>query len=266
MLLQEKNLLKDFLYDASQKFATHATAHIDIVLLCGSLGIEVIRSSKVDFKTALLVKEELGYQIKLSQKETNRNGYTLFEEFLIAHEIGHLLIERKYSVKPHRTKEYWEFEELCNYFARMLLLPDGYIRKKLNGLKAEPLDLLELSNQIAKEAQVYWPVAAHRLAEIFPDCGFFRTKYDVVSSGDRYFKIDMTTLENNKEMGRKFWLENEIGRKFASMTKNGDDISLEQSIFTRPDVMKTFPSFCNGKDGYAYRKNNREIRFIIKFS
>lgn len=265
MLIQQKNQLKDFLYDVSQKLATRTSTHVDISLLCGSLEVEVIRTSNVDFKRALLVKDVGGYQIKLLQKKLNSSVYTPFEEFLIAHEIGHLLLERKYSVRPHRTKEYWEFEDLCDYFARMLLLPEGYIRGKINDSKTEPKDLLELSNQISEDAQVYWPVAAHRLAEIFPNCGFFRAEHNVAASVGRHFRIDMTTLENNKEFGRKFWLENEIGRNFVSMTKNGDVISLEQSIFKRPDVVKTFPSFCKGKDGSAYRHNKREIRFIIKF-
>ncbi len=265
MLIQQKNQLKEFLCDISQKFTTHAATHVDMALLCASLEVTVVRSPNVDFKRALLIKDVGGYQIKLQQKKVNKDVYTPFEEFVIAHEIGHLLLERKYSIRPHRSKEYWELEDLCDYFARMLLLPESYIRGKINDSKIEPKALLELSNQISEEAQVYWPVAAYRLAEIFADYEFFRAKNNETPSKGKHFEIDVTTLENKKERRRRFWLENEIGRKFVAMTKDGDGIFIEQSIFKRPDVVKKFPSFCKGKEGYAYRQNSREFRFIIKF-
>lgn len=266
MLLHDKNRFKEFLHEASQRFANHASMPGELSPLCDFLDVEVVRSPDVGSGRALLIKEKCGYQIKLPQIKTKGDAYTLFEEFLIAHEIGHLLLEQKYSVRPTRTKEYWEFEKLCDYFARMLLLPENYISEKLRGLKAEPSTLLELSNQISKDMQVYWPVAAHRLAEIFPDFAIFRATKGEGSSRGKHFKINMTTLENRKELGRKFWLENEIGRKFEAMTNNGDRIFLEQSIFKYPDVVKTFPTFYKGKEGYAYRQNNRDLRFIIKFS
>src|ERR1044071_2809653 len=45
--------------------------------------------------------------------------------FTIAHELGHVLIDKHYGIRPRTRGEYWSHEHLCDRFAAVLLVPDA---------------------------------------------------------------------------------------------------------------------------------------------
>lgn len=279
---------RDFLKDASVKLSPYSP-HLKIDILCESLGVKVVRMYDYSYKKASLIKINNTYEIRISHIARKNNEYTPFERFLIAHELGHLLIERRFATFPLDNSEYWEYENLCDYFARVLLLPERYIQDKMKETNGNLKTLLDKTNFITYDALVPWPAVAYRITDFNSKCALFRVRCDSSHSDNTHFKIDMSTLQGKKEIGRKFSTENALGSLFAKM-KNKDyldlkqilsadsnvsnkttcsvpqrDIGLDKTVSVYSSIAERFPSLSKFLQGVAYRVNRREIRFVVEF-
>ena len=124
--------------------------------------------------------------------------YTPTERFVIAHELGHLILLRNGAPKPIGASEYWKLEEVCNDFARRLLINEEALNERLEGWDNSALSLLNICSGLASAAKVPWSVAAYRISDYKPDTGFLR-----LEPAEYGFKIVVSTFPNEHHTG---WL------------------------------------------------------------
>lgn len=250
------------LHEVAMKYA-HLFPYDDIDDLCSNFNVKVLRTSN-HYKDASLVRINNHYQIHIEDIGRNITKYTPFERFLIAHELGHYVIELEFSPNPINNKEHRQWEDLCNYFARILLLPDTYISRKTRNLSANPKSILGLTRVIAREAQVNWETAAYRITDLYPQFAFFKINIDRFISDHPQFVITTSTLPNKKERKRSFSTDNEFGRMLAQL-ENNTYLDLNQDIFGHHSIIEKFPSLSKLKDGLAYRLSENKILVCSSF-
>jgi len=177
--------------------------------LCSQLNVKEIKRTRLPNGRGHLQCNETEARIFLSVSDITAayrlsgpagsiERFTPAERLVIAHELGHLILLRNHASKPSGTSEYWRLEEICNDFARRLLIGDTAIAARMDRRKYSPTDLLEESEELAADARVPWSVAAHRISDAKTNIGFIRlepAKYG--------FKISVTTLPNMHGTG---WL------------------------------------------------------------
>jgi hypothetical protein len=175
---------------------------IDLGRVCAQLNTEV---KYVEGNDKLRLKPEItadpnrrGGFIILSRPAIARTG---FERFCIAHELAHGIIWKEFEFKPEATSEYWEFEQVCDEFARELLLPKEFIEQLLNNSDGGLKDILWISLRAKSLGRVHWGAAAHRLSDIISHVRFFRIKDQVIT---------FTTMPKSKEIRRKLPVSTEF--------------------------------------------------------
>src|SRR3989344_9597801 len=136
------------LYSETLKFAANELSSgmgfpVNLNEVCIQLNVKIIRHNLPENR-AFLVLTKNGVEIRLSNQGT-QGEYTPFERFLIGHELGHFVLDKKCAASPISNSEYRQHEDLCNSFAGMLLLPDDILRSKLANVAAGPKQLLGLT-------------------------------------------------------------------------------------------------------------------------
>lgn len=258
-----RSTYRTFLQEVARKLIP-CSPHFDIEVLCNKLGVKIVKVSREDYRSATLVNTQQGYEILIPQ-EHNKKQLSPFQRFLIAHELGHLLLEREYSTGPISQSDYWQYEELCDYFARLILLPEDYIEDKIRTTASNPRDRLGLSSYIARDAQVPWPAVAHRIVECDSKYALFRII--IIPSSDRLkFLLNVSTLKDKEFQKSIFYNDdNELGRLLCRL-KNNSFLPLHKSVLDHPSVIKKFPIFQKAIQGGAIRLKEDEIRLIVQFS
>src|SRR5262245_46680781 len=122
--MHSEEQLRTMLEGAATRLAAQWSSPIDLEGICARLGISLERSD-VPRGRALLVKKGATFRIKLPQSDSSQ--LSRLERFLVAHELGHVVISRDVGVAPFGKSEYWQHEELCDSFARHLLLPNSVV-------------------------------------------------------------------------------------------------------------------------------------------
>ncbi len=120
------------------------------------------------------------------------------ERFVIAHELGHLILLRNSGGRPADKSEYWQLEQVCNDFARRLLISDDVVLERILDRKGSAESYLSMCAELSSDARAPWAAAAHRISDIKAEVGFFR--FDPEECG---FKIGVTTVPNSDQTG---WL------------------------------------------------------------
>jgi hypothetical protein len=256
-----KTSYRSFLKDAVDKLALTSPS-FDIEGLCNGIGVKIRKTHGKDYKNASLVLTASGYEIRLPC--TNKDSkFSSIQRFLLAHELGHLLLEREFSATPASESDYWQFEELCDYFARALLLPEAYIKTKIDKSAANLRDRLGLTNFIARNDSVPWPAVAHRVREFDNQFAFFRVEIRPSIFDKPKLFIDVSTLEDKALQHCEFSDDNELGRLVYQMGKKSF-LSIQRAVFEHPSVMKKFPSLSSAKQGGAYKPSQTEVRLIVQ--
>lgn len=134
-----------------------------------------------------------------------------YQRFCVAHELAHYFLSKKFNLTPNTSSEYWQHEEICDDFARHLLIPDSFISEKLENMTDNPRDYLHLCGEIRQLARVPWTQAAIRIAESIPNITYLRCepRYSQESKGTQKsishepqdFKIMSTTLPRKQGTG-----------------------------------------------------------------
>lgn len=251
-----------FLQDSAGKLAASPAA--DILALCNRLGVKIRKTYSKDYKNASLVLAPSGYEISLPCPSRENSKFSSFQRFLLAHELGHVLLEREFSATAASEGDYWQFEELCDYFARAVLLPEAYIKSKLGKTEASPRDRLGLTNFIANNTSVPWPAVAHRVVEFDKQFALFRVEILPSLLAKPKLVIDVSTLKDKALQRCEFSDDNELGRLIYQMGKKSF-LLLQKAVFEHPTVTKKFPSFSSALRGGAYKANQNEVRLIVQF-
>lgn len=261
--MHPKLLLKyrEFLSEVADSLSSPVPC-VDIENLCRKLRVEVVRATGEKNKDGYLTQTGNSYKISISRENAEKKEYTPSERFIIAHEIGHLLLIRKFSLNPKDEGDYWQIENLCDYFARKLLLPNDYMAEKINKIKLDLRNILGLTNAIAKETHAPWPAIAHRIVEFEPALAFFKVTISY-SNKKPIFLMNMSTLHNKKIQNTKFSIDNELGRLLTSIDKKSS-LYFDKTVFQNSSINKKFPSFATALEGLAYRSGDREIQLIIR--
>jgi hypothetical protein len=86
------------------------------------------------------------------------------ERFTIAHELGHILVDRAKGAQPSTEAEYWKHEDMCNRFAGALLVPTAALKPRTT-TKDPAAALLSELWRVSAQCAVSQEVAARRLVE-----------------------------------------------------------------------------------------------------
>lgn len=124
--------------------------------------------------------------------------FNQLERFVIAHELGHLVLHRNGGKHPSGPSEYWRIERLCDEFARRLLIPDESIPKLTPENGASALEQLRASVLLSQKGAVPWSAAARRISETQEGVFFFRL--DPMRSGG--FKVVVSTRPHHRGIGQ----------------------------------------------------------------
>jgi hypothetical protein len=167
---------KSILEESAYLLAGSYSRSVPIRPICRQLGISGVRRGRLEAAKSLLVDAGLRPTIILNtlEGESSKEGFTRYERFLIAHELGHLVLHQHGAKNPFGPNEYWKVEKLCDEFARRLLIPDQVVRRLLGQTRPTALQRLHAVHEVVITCGVHWAAAASRVSELTNDTVFFR--------------------------------------------------------------------------------------------
>src|SRR5262245_51088561 len=118
-------LFSTALTEVAKRLVTDQLLPLDVTAVCRALSIRVTYGLLPGKARAGVVKGLHGSEIRLAE----RAGTDAWQRFLIAHELGHIILERECAPPPMGQGEYWRHEELCDSFAALLLVPDALLQE-----------------------------------------------------------------------------------------------------------------------------------------
>lgn len=142
---------------------------------------------------------------------------------MIAHELGHFILERHCGVRPLGTSEYWRHEQLANNFAAMLLVPDHIVRANISHEYRSP-ELMTLTRKMAAKARVMWITVGHRISRFDPRASFF----NINRGEDGNFNVLHTTVPRGYKI--KIPESSALGEKLADLSRGAREATLDNSI------------------------------------
>jgi hypothetical protein len=175
------------------------SSRLDIDALLSSMAIKI---RKVDPGRTSIKDGEThgsasrGYEIVCVVQADVRARFTL------AHELGHVLLDRDLDCRPLSKTEYWKHEAACNDFAARLLVPESVVL----GLRGK--SPWRATDGIARDYDVSWEVAARRIAEAWPQLSVVVGKLTRNRAGERVFLVqesrgrDVTGIAARKHIMR----------------------------------------------------------------
>lgn len=194
---------RSLLHDAAAALSSDKQLPIRLRPLCRDLGIAGIKRFKIDAASALLVDASSKPKILINSSGvgTGRgvDSFTPWERFLIAHELGHLVLHRNKVPSPNGTSEYWQMEVLCDDFAQRLLIPEPVVNEEVSGNQKDAIKCLTLALDIARLARVPWFIAASRLADWESDVAYFR----LIQHEEGGYKVVLSTLKRKQGIGQR---------------------------------------------------------------
>jgi hypothetical protein len=190
------------LLDSALRLAQGLDYPVPLRPICRQLKVHGIRRERLESAKSVLIDARVRPVIILNTSLSSTNSpkarFNGLERFVIAHELGHLVLHQSGGKTPSGTSEYWKIERLCDEFARKLLIPDKPVRELVAETELSALDLLRASLFLSKRCAVPWSAAAHRLSEIRKEVIFFRLE-PMSTSG---FKIVVSTLVDDRGIGK----------------------------------------------------------------
>ena len=198
--------------------------------ICSSLGVFIEKKDTVpQYKAYLSVDpfKDHSALILLPSKEIGN-----FERFCIAHELAHYLLLVLFSALPQNKSEYWKHEELCDDFARCLLVPTRYVSQRLHDENASATRYLHLCGEISQSARVPWIQVAHRIAELRPNVTYLRCQ----RLPSNAFKLVATTHPRRKGRGTLVKKDTKLWTAFNELLGR----SQETTRVIRSDMTKLF--------------------------
>jgi hypothetical protein len=227
--------------------ARTAAFPINLGRLCSELGVSLVYKEGISRFNAYVA--DSGRKWETAAVFLPPEGFgSNYERFCIAHEIAHLLLFRELDAKPQDGSEYWRFEELCDDFARKLLIPEGMVKSHLG--QRDPISALKVSFTLTRVSRVPWIHAARRISEFQPDVYFLRL---AVAVAER-IKILASTFPNHKERGRLI----EEPTQFTSLIRSLPNHQPWEPIYVTSDLLGTskVPSLTDALEGAICAKHH----------
>lgn len=228
--------------------------------ICNRLNISVA-SADLKNQKAMGVFTKDGFVIRVNHFSGNFNS---FKSFLIAHEIGHFILSKKLNILQGSIEDYWKQEYLCDYFARLILLPDSHVKSIIVNCSSAPLDQYKLSLFLSKKFNANWKTCAHRISDYNKHLAFFQ----LAAGGElqeKFFIFESSTLPNNLLIKTKISRDNKdrkyIYNVLSKVKENKTPIFDISAGFLNHPLFKRFP---NWKEGVFVRDSYNSIRMVIK--
>ena len=161
---------------AAELAAQSSEVPVLVSRVCRLLGVEIKKSNAVPKHKAYLSidpTQEPPAQIALPRKEIRD-----FERFCIAHEVGHYLLIVHFKLSPKNDDEYWDHERVCDEFARHLLIPERYLKGRLDRDIFDAQRYLLFCRNLHNLARIPWIHAGKRISEARNEVAFFRCQKD----------------------------------------------------------------------------------------
>lgn len=215
-----------FLMDAAERLASRRAIPLSIAELCDELGVKIERGATGRAR-ALLVDAKKEPRILLQIRDRAAERYTAWERFLIAHELGHLVLHHKDIPKPKKPGEYWEVEGLCDAFARRLLAPESRFGNLGRSAENTPVQRLNLARYIERAAEITWAAAAMRVSDWHPSAVFFHLRRE--DGG----QLKVAFSSTRKEMGRKISTDAPLAKALVGASP-GNRISILETGLLEP--------------------------------
>lgn len=259
------NKYKIFLKDISEQLTKSCPLPINLNDICARLGISIKRSNIQD-AMALGVYTKKGFEIRLQSRLSN---YVSFERYIIAHEMGHFILNDKFNAVQLNKGDYWYHEELCDYFARSLLLPENYVKKKIEELLGSVYELYELSLDLSKSLLVNWKTSAHRIVDYNNNIAFFEITRKKKNNRLIFF-FKMSTLP--KRVMQKTEIspikdeESYIYDVFSNILNGHERLyNFGAAFFKNPNLYRKFPYLREVKNGIAVRVTKDIFCLVVMF-
>jgi len=243
------------LANAANELTVGESLPIDIERVCTKLQVEHGRNI-LDYKTARLAGKS---RISLPSLLLPQSGYySETERYLIAHEIGHFVLALLCSATPLGRSEYWQFEDLCNSFARQLLIPESTLNNLPNSITS-PKEALVLASNLASNAFVPWPTAAWRVAERNTRFALLNVTARRDRLGQLVMKITASTLPRKQLQQKVLDTQAGLGGMLRPLTQGKDSISFCQVEAERAEIMIELPALGNVMGAYGTRSSRGGI-------
>lgn len=158
--------------------------------LLTALGIEICwLESLEDGKAFLQYNRATGRppKILLPKKE----GKSPWTRFCAAHELAHFFIIKDFDLTPSNPREYWKIEEICDEFARLLLMPEALVADPLSQGSPSAKELWQLCADYSTLSRLPWTQVGKRISDFRSGVAYFKLErnkagdYVVVSSSLR---------------------------------------------------------------------------------
>ncbi len=230
---------RDYLRDwAAELSAQSSGVPVLVKDVCDALKIAIVRSDNIPkYKAYLSVDptQDVAARIHLPNKHIRD-----FERFCIAHEVGHYLLISNFKASPKSQEEYWVHEKLCDEFARCLLVPDRYLRARLENEACGVESYLVVCRNVHHLARIPWIHVAKRINEIRAEATFFRCEMF-----GRDFEITSAAMPDK--------LERKIKIKRRSKLHNAFSELLLQAMKTRRHVVSDITGIlANSEELYPF--------------
>jgi hypothetical protein len=148
----------------AEKLAGRRDLPIDPIEILSDLGLGLrIESGATNRRAGGLRRLDTGWEVLLTRQEASDAQLTQRDRFTIAHEIGHYLVAARFAFKPQSNREYWDLEEICTDFARLLLAPRTALAQILRDEPASAQHLLQMAQSLSELTQLSLEPAARRI-------------------------------------------------------------------------------------------------------
>lgn len=260
--MDNKNRYISLLYQFACNLSGSSNVPINLEQICSHLGIKIVQK-ELDRKQAYLVSYRDNYQIIIPFCKQNK--FSPWHRFLIAHELAHFFLIKNHNIKPKNNKDYWITEfNLCDYFARVLLLPDKFVRINLERSQNSTQQRLKMATYFSKSAEVTWSTAAHRITDFEKKHAFFRMQEQFDKNNGHCYRINVSTLENKEYQGKIIKNGTKLHRIIEKkLTLRGQVVNFEQDILSNDEIIREFTIFKSSNAATAIRSSKQSIDLAI---
>lgn len=106
--------------------------------------------------------------------------------FTLAHELAHVLLDKRFSLRANSKREYWEHEQWCNEFAGRLLVPSAILD---TAVLETPRAALNTLWRLRAVCQVSPETAARRIVQHSSSVAYLAVRRTMNAEGDTVFEV-----------------------------------------------------------------------------
>jgi hypothetical protein len=253
---------RQVLSDAARYLALGSDGPLDVFRLCCTLSVSVQFGDLPGKARAVVVQRGEITEIRL-RKNYEAPEMIGWARFLVAHELGHILLSRECRASPMGDSEYWVHEKLCDDFARALLVPDQLVASTLENLPTTTIGMVARINRLATVASVPWLTAAIRFCASVPEIAAFCAKIEKANDGSvRRYRVVSSTLPDNQERNRLIPVDSMLGNAFQHLSEQRRIRVLDVACFADG----TIPSCKTANSGVVDSQGDGKYRLLVRLA